>query len=56
MKFVVDTNILFSFFNKESFTKKIIINPSLDLISPDFAISELKKYSKLIIEKLKKLL
>lgn len=53
MKLVVDTNILFNFFNKESFTRRLIIDSSLNLISSKFAIKELKKYSKLITEKSK---
>lgn len=46
MKLVVDTNILFSFFKKESFTRKLIIDSSLELISPEVALKELQKYSK----------
>ncbi len=53
MKLVIDTNILFSFFNENSFTKKLITNPSLNLISPEFSLTELKKYSELIIKKSK---
>lgn len=46
MKLVVDTNILFSFFKKGSFTQKLIVDSSLDLISPEVALKELTKYSK----------
>ena len=46
MKLVVDTNILFSFFKKESFTRKLIIDSSLELISPEVSLKELQKYSK----------
>jgi len=53
MKLVIDTNILFSFFNENSFTKKLITNPSLNLISPEFSLTKLKKYSELIIKKSK---
>ena len=53
MKLVVDTNILFSFFKKDSFTQKLIVNPSLELISPEVAFKELKKYSKEISVKSK---
>lgn len=48
---VVDTNILFSFFWKDSFTRKLLLNPNLKFISSVFAISELKKYDQLIMEK-----
>lgn len=53
MKLVVDTNILFSFFWKDSVTKKLLLNSTLDLISPEKALFELDKYSKDIIEKTK---
>jgi predicted nucleic acid-binding protein len=45
LKLVVDTNILFSFFKKDSFTQKLIVDSSLELISPDVALKELQKYS-----------
>ena len=45
MKLVVDTNILFSFFKKDSFTQKLIIDSSLELVSPEVALKELEKYS-----------
>ena len=45
MKLVVDTNILFSFFKKDSFTQKLIVDSSLELISPELALEELEKYS-----------
>jgi predicted nucleic acid-binding protein len=53
MKVVVDTNILFSFFWKESFTKNLLINSKFELVSPEFALAELEKYSKEIIKKTK---
>ena len=45
MKLVVDTNILFSFFKKDSFTQRLIVDSSLELISPELSLKELKKYS-----------
>lgn len=51
MKIVVDTNILFSYFKKESFTRRLLSNPFFELISPEFSLSELKKYSAIIIRK-----
>ena len=51
MKFVIDTNMLFSFFKPDSFTKKLINNSFFELISPDYALIELKKYANLIIKK-----
>lgn len=53
MHLVVDTNILFSFFWKDSITKKIIETIPLTLISPEISIRELKKYSKEISKKTK---
>lgn len=51
MKIVVDTNILFSFFWKDSLTRKILISSGFDFISCKLAIEELKKYSSEIIKK-----
>lgn len=53
MKLVVDTNILFSFFKKESFTRKLILDSSLELVSPELALKELWKYSKELSKKSK---
>ena len=53
MKIVVNTNILFSFFWQKSLTRKLLITSSLDLISPEFALFEIEKYSQDIIEKIK---
>jgi predicted nucleic acid-binding protein len=51
MKVVVDTNILFSFFWKNSLTRKLLLTSNFELISPIFALDELQKYSKDIIKK-----
>ena len=53
MKIVVDTNILFSFFWKSSITKKLIISSNLNLISPEIALEEIKKYKREIMKKVK---
>lgn len=53
VKLVVDTNILFSFFWRGSLTRKLLINSDFELVSPKFALVELKKYSKEIIKKTK---
>jgi predicted nucleic acid-binding protein len=53
MKLVVDTNILFSFFWKNSFTRKSLINQDLELISPEYALEEISRHSDEIIRKLK---
>ena len=51
MKLVIDSNILFSAFIRDSKTRKLIFNPILDLITPDFTLDEIKKYEFLICEK-----
>lgn len=52
MKLVVDTNVLFSFFRKESKTRELILNfEVLKLYTPSFCIDELKKYEKIICKK-----
>ncbi|MEK6926807.1 MAG: PIN domain-containing protein [Nanoarchaeota archaeon] len=51
MKFVIDTNIIFSLFKSNSPTLNILKNNLLILYSPRQAIQELKKYSNLICQK-----
>lgn len=51
MKLVADTNILFGFFLESSFTRKFLLNTSINVVSSEKAIKELRKYSKLIMEK-----
>ena len=53
MELVVDTNILFSFFWKGSFTKNLLMSGKFVLISPEISLREIKKYSKDIMEKTK---
>ena len=45
MFLVVDANIMFSFFNKNSARRKVVerLRPKLELIAPDFAFEELIK-------------
>jgi len=52
MKLVTDTNVLFSFFRKESETRKLMLNfEILELLTPSFCIDELRKHKKLICQK-----
>ena len=51
MRFVVDTNILFSYFWKDSITYKLLMNSHLELLSPEFALEEIKKHEKEIMLK-----
>jgi len=53
MKLVVDTNILFSFFWKNSVTRDLITSSGFELISPEIALKELEKYSREISSKLR---
>lgn len=52
MRIVVDANVLFSFFKKDSFTREFVIsNRSLELISPEVTLGQLAKYSDRISSK-----
>jgi len=51
MKLVVDTNIVFSLFKRDSFTNKLLKEYKIELFAPNKLIEELYKYSKLICSK-----
>ena len=53
MLLVADMNILFSFFKKHTFTRKLLSNPNLELYSPIYSLDELNKYSQELISKSK---
>jgi predicted nucleic acid-binding protein len=53
MKLVIDTNILFSFFWQDSLTRKLLIISNFELISPEIALEEIRKYSQEICKKVK---
>jgi len=55
LRFVVDTNVLFSVFKRDSGTRKIIYGHEfeLELHSPLFAVSELKELKDVVIKKAK---
>ena len=53
MKVVVDTNILFSYFWKNSLTKKLLEMSKIDLVSPSISLKEIKKYKEEISDKAK---
>ena len=53
MNFVVDTNVLMTFFWKNNVFEKIIKNYSINCYSPEFALEEINKYEKHIIKKAK---
>lgn len=51
MKLVVDTNVLFSFFNERSKVRELAVLPLLDLRSPKFALEEVKEHEHEILER-----
>ena len=53
MKFVVDTNILFTFFWENSFTKGILIDQDFQFFSPEYALKEINNNIDEIINKTK---
>tara|TARA_Y100000031_G_C8030098_1_gene296705 strand:+ start:157 stop:567 length:411 start_codon:yes stop_codon:yes gene_type:complete len=44
MQLVVDMNILFSFFKKHSFTRKLLTNHHLTLYAPKYAFEEFQEH------------
>jgi predicted nucleic acid-binding protein len=53
MKLVVDTNIIFSLFKSDSFTRRLIKENNLQLFAPEEIVEELRKYSDEICRKAK---
>lgn len=51
MRLVVDTNILFSFFNERSKARELSTLSSILLYSPEFALIELEKYKSDILKR-----
>jgi len=51
MKLVVDTNIVFSLFKSNSFTRRLVRKHDLELFSPGALIKELDKYCEIICSK-----
>ena len=45
LSFVVDTNVLITFFWKDSSTRKLFLAHKFVLFSPEYALEEIKKYS-----------
>ncbi len=50
-KFVVDTNVLFTFFWEGSFTKGLLMDPNLEFFAPEFALEEINEHCNEILEK-----
>jgi predicted nucleic acid-binding protein len=53
IKLVVDSNILFTYFWKNSVAQTLFLSEELVLCSPEYALGEIKKYEKLLIKKTK---
>lgn len=51
MELVVDTNILYSFFWKNSLTRKLLMKMGLELFSPEFALEEINLHISDILKK-----
>ena len=50
---VIDTNVLFSFFKRDSTTRRLVmcISLSVPIYAPEYLLEELRRYSSLIIRK-----
>ena len=53
MKLVIDTNNIIAALIKNGISRRIIVSPVIDLITPDHTLQEISKYEKLICEKAK---
>jgi predicted nucleic acid-binding protein len=51
MRLVVDANILFSFFNRKSTARDLILSGKMTLYSPEFILKEIEKYKGEIMDK-----
>jgi len=53
MNFVVDTNILYTFFWKDSLTHKVLLRQDLELFAPEFALEEINLHKQDLLKKTK---
>ncbi len=53
MKFVLDSNIIFSALIKKSTTRNIILSDIFDLYAPEYIFSEITKHKELLLRKSK---
>lgn len=51
MNLVVDTNILYTYFWKQSFARRIFMRQDLDLFAPEFALEEINSHKHDIVKK-----
>jgi len=53
MKLVIDTSSIISALIKKGISRRIIISPAIQFITPDHTLKEISKYKKLICKKAK---
>jgi len=53
MELVVDTNVLMTFFWKNSFTKRIFFDERFEFFSPEYSLEEINSYESEILKKAK---
>lgn len=51
MKLIINSNPIISAFIKKSKTRELILNPKITLITPNFALDEIRKYEETICNK-----
>lgn len=51
MRFVIDANEIFSFFNKKSKAREIVLISEVPFYAPKFALIEIQKYEKEIMKR-----
>ena len=53
MKLVIDTNCIIAALIKDGFSRRIIVSPAIQLITPEYTLQEISKYENLICKKAK---
>ena len=53
MKLVIDTNTIISALIKKGISRRIIVTPFINYLTPDYTLQEISKYEKLICKKAK---
>ena len=53
MKFVIDTNVLFSAIIRKSITRKVILSDVFELYVPEYLFEEINRHKGLILRKAK---
>lgn len=53
MKLVIDTNIIISALIKNGISRRIIVSPFINFVTPEYTLQEISKYEKMISTKAK---